>query len=324
MRLIIALKTTQLQSIIDFANKENETQMKSEMSRHSTKTSAALGQLRIGLAMWSHPAWANGIFTANADGRLAAYAAHFSTVEGNTTFYATPSLQVAKQWDEQTPSAFRFTFKLPKSITHDAQLRQARGLCHEFFSQMTPVMEKTALWCIQLPAQFSGADLPTLQRFCQTLPESLPIAIEVRHADFFAKGEWEKRFNQWLIESNYDRVIMDSRPVFSVAPTNPILVEAQKVKPRVPVHAISTGGSPMIRFIGLPTLEDNQPWFDAWLKKLPLWINEGKSPFLMIHTADNDFAPQLAHDYYKQLSALCELPPITPLALNDGRQMSIF
>ena len=40
-------------------------------------------------------------------------------MEGNTTFYATPTPEIVERWRDQVPETFRFCFKLPKTVTHD-------------------------------------------------------------------------------------------------------------------------------------------------------------------------------------------------------------
>ncbi|KOO10648.1 hypothetical protein AKJ18_33160, partial [Vibrio xuii] len=86
---------------------------------------------------------------------------------------------------------------------------------------------------------------------------NFPIGVEVRHLEFFAKGDAEKALNHWLIEKGYDRIIMDSRPVFAAKPENEAIIDAQMKKPKVPVHAIATAANPMIRFIGHPEESKN-------------------------------------------------------------------
>lgn len=99
---------------------------------------------------------------------------------------------------------------------------------------------------------------------------------------FFSKGEEERALNQWLVENNIDRIIMDSRPVFAAKPDNEAIIDAQMKKPRVPVHAIATASHPLIRFIGHPEEQQNYEFFKPWLSKLPQWIAEGKQPYVMI------------------------------------------
>lgn len=57
----------------------------------------------------------------------------------------------------------------------------------------------------------------------------------------------------------------------------------------------------MIRFIGHPDDLSNDAFFANWLKRLPLWLADGKQPYLFVHTPDNNLAPELAIRLYRQL-----------------------
>ncbi|EGU38146.1 hypothetical protein VII00023_19459 [Vibrio ichthyoenteri ATCC 700023] len=269
--------------------------------------------IRLGLTMWSHNQWQKSFYgsgTKPAE-RLEKYTQVFHTVEGNTTFYATPNAHTVRNWYAASHDNFKFTFKLPQSITHQQMLKGCQAQLKEFMQVMAPLHERIGQWTIQLPAAFTPADLPTLQKFCALFPPNFPLGVEVRHLGFFAKNDDEKRFNQWLIESGIDRIIMDSRPLFSALPDNEVVIDAQKKKPRVPVHAISTANHPMIRFIGHPDLAANAALFKPWLAKLPEWVKQGKQPYLMVHTPDNVFAPELAQTLYQQLQSHISLPELS-------------
>nr|WP_086940188.1 DUF72 domain-containing protein [Thaumasiovibrio occultus] len=276
--------------------------------------------LYLGLAQWSSPAWQQSVYGSGTPtaARLEKYAEHFNTVEGSTTFYATPTVRVAQQWADAVPETFKFTFKLPQQITHQLQLRHAHAALNQFFTNMTPLLNQTGIWNIQLPAKFGPAQLPDLARFVRALPDNLPLGVEVRHPAFFAKGEEERQLNALLIEHKINRVIMDSRPVFSHQRNDEALLDAQQKKPNVPVHAIATADNPMIRFIGIDrdnTVDDwqaNLPFFSAWEKKLPQWIGDDKTPYMMVHTPDNALGPILAHHLYARLQGTGLLLPNLP------------
>ncbi len=283
--------------------------------------------LRLGLTMWSHNNWQQSFYgsgTKPAE-RLEKYAQVFHTVEGNTTFYATPSITTVQNWKSATNDDFRFTFKLPKAITHQQMLKGSQAQLKEFMQVMAPLHDRIGQWTIQLPAAFGPEHLDALKQFCALFPPSFPIGVEVRHPTFFAKGDAERALNQWLMERGYDRIIMDSRPVFAAKPDNEAIIDAQMKKPKVPVHAIATASHPMIRFIGHPLEQQNYDFFTPWLSKLPQWIAEGKQPYVMIHTADNIVAPELAANLYKMLQKSVALPELAPFPANDGNsQLQMF
>lgn len=288
--------------------------------------------VRLGLTMWSHNNWQQSFYGKGTkpSERLEKYARVFHTVEGNTTFYATPTLSTVNNWKAATHDEFRFTFKLPQAITHQQMLRGSQSQLKEFMHIMQPLHDRIGQWTIQLPAAFSPEHLDILKKFCALFPPNFPIGVEVRHPAFFAKGEAEIALNQWLIENNYDRIIMDSRPVFSepLEPTHPhyeSLFDAQQKKPKVPVHAIATASQPMVRFIGHPQEEKNLAFFQPWLAKLPQWIAQGKQPYLFIHTSDNLIAPELAATLYKSLQQQTLLPDLSPFPADDGvSQLQMF
>ncbi|MCW8333943.1 DUF72 domain-containing protein [Vibrio paucivorans] len=283
--------------------------------------------VRFGLTMWSHNNWQQSFYgsgTKPAE-RLEKYASVFHTVEGNTTFYATPSVSTVQNWKAATHDDFKFTFKLPKAITHQQMLQGAQGELTAFMQVMKPLHDRVGQWTIQLPSAFGPDHLNHLKKFCQLFPKEFPIGVEVRHQEFFTKGEAERTLNHWLIEQGYNRIIMDSRPVFSEAATTAALIDAQQKKPRVPVHAIATAQHPMIRFIGHPEEEKNDAFFQSWLAKLPQWIEQGKQPYVMIHTADNIIAPELAAHFYRKLQQKSALPDLASFPADDGNsQIQMF
>lgn len=71
--------------------------------------------------------------------------------------------------------------------------------------------------------------------------------MEVRHPQFFAKGEEEQTLNRGLHQRGVNRVILDSRPVHAARPHSEAIRDAQRKKPKVPVHAVLTAKNPLIR-----------------------------------------------------------------------------
>ncbi|MFB5172308.1 DUF72 domain-containing protein [Erwinia amylovora] len=242
----------------------------------------------LGLPQWQHPQWKKLGMTTLED-----YARYFNCVEGNTTLYALPKPEFVQRWRAMTHDEFRFCFKFPATISHQASLRQCGDLCTEFFALLDPLADRIGQYWLQLPSAFSPSDLPALWTFLDALPQQFRYGVEVRHAEFFAKGEAERALNRGLHQRNVNRVILDTRGVHSANPSHAAIVEAQRKKPRLPVHAVMTANAPIIRFIGGDDPQANLRWFQSWLQRLPLWSQAGQ-PWLFIHTPDVGFAPELA------------------------------
>lgn len=269
--------------------------------------------LYLGLPQWSHPAWPGqllGRATRPAD-HLADYAQVFNAIEGNTTFYATPTPQTIRRWHDATGDHFRFTFKFPQTISHQSDLLDVDREASAFIALLAPLHARLGLLKLQLPAGFGPASLPRLEAFLARLPADFAYAVEVRHPAFFAKGEAERALNRLLMARGVNRIMLDSRPLFSVAASvaakSAAMIDAQGKKPRLPVHLLATADAPVVRFIGLPHPADNHPFLQPWLPRWRQWLDEGKSLYLFIHTADNAHAPILAREVAQLLGH--PLPP---------------
>ena len=249
----------------------------------------------IGLPQWSHPKWGRLGITSLED-----YARHFNCVEGNTTLYALPKAETVLRWREMTDDNFRFCFKFPATISHNAALRQCGDLTAEFLDRLSPLAQRIGQYWLQLPAKFSPADLPALWNFLDALPKEFTYGVEVRHPSFFDKSADEQAFNRGLHLRGVNRVILDSRPVHSAIANNEAMHEAQRKKPKVPVHAVVTAHHPMVRFIGSDDMVQNQALFDVWLKTLPKW-QQNATPYLFLHTPDIGQVQDLVHTLWRGL-----------------------
>ncbi|MBY6031173.1 DUF72 domain-containing protein [Halomonas sp. DP8Y7-1] len=268
--------------------------------------------------MWANPDWRGGLYAPHAgrDGWLSDYAEVFNAVEGNTTFYSgTPRPDTVDAWSRQAPAGFRFCFKLPQRLTHGKRLRQVGQEVEAFLEALAPLRDRLGPVMIQLPRDFGPDEIPALAQTLEDWPSDYPCAVELRHSEFFHKGTAERDINALLISHGVDRVMLDVRPLFSGPPMDhPGLIQARREKPRRPLHVLSTANFPVIRYIGHLDKDVNEHYFAPWVRQLCLWIKQGKTPFLFVHTADNRQAPELARVLYARIARemgwpeLCAFP----------------
>jgi uncharacterized protein YecE (DUF72 family) len=142
-------------------------------------------KIRIGSCAWSFDDW-RGMFYPQElpESRwLEFYANYFPAVEVDTTFHAVPAEDTVRRWVELTPSAFRFTCKLPRHITHVCGLRDCAAELNSFFRVMESFATKLQVILVQLPPSFTPKDGKTpLRKFLAQLPRDFRFAIEFRHA----------------------------------------------------------------------------------------------------------------------------------------------
>ncbi len=253
--------------------------------------------------MWGHRHWVGRLFSADADAKdfLAQYSSVFNAVEGNVTFYGLPTVDTVARWNEQVADNFRFCFKFPRQITHTLKLQHAQDETSEFFNRMEPLGDKLGPFLLQLPPEYGPDELATLANYLSVLPAAYRYTVEVRHPHFYTNESADKSLSGLLESLRMDRVMFDSRPLFSVYARNAAVKEAQRNKPRLPACTFALAQHPTLRFVGHPTLKKNTEYFRAWLRKLVKWIDAGLEPYIFMHMADNTDAPDLANAFHKGL-----------------------
>lgn len=246
--------------------------------------------------MWGLDEWKGSLYPAGTSSRryLELYARVWDTVEGNTTFYSLPSEASVTRWREAVPADFRFCFKLPREVTHDALLGPAaRKPLRRFLERMEPLRDRCGPFMIQLPAAFRRASLPRLTSLLDDLPRDLAFTVEVRDPDFLTPEGLEK-LGGTLEPRGVGRVIFDSTPLWSGDPEHPAVRNARHEKPRLPLVPSALGDRPVVRWIAHPDSPATEASIRAWADRLSTWCREGRRPLFFVHCPDNGRAPALA------------------------------
>lgn len=262
-------------------------------------------QYFIGLPQWHHPEWHRSVLgDADTTTALQRYAASFSSVEGNTTFYGLPSAETVAKWRYQVPDHFRFCFKFPREISHGDGLLSiaAERALLEFWQRLGSLGDKLGQLWLQLPSSFGPDRLMELEQFLARLPAGCRYAVEVRHPAFFAPGEADTLLNTILASAGVNRACFDTRALFSHPSSDRITQEALQQKPRLPLRAVATASAPLVRIITPLSLELGDQVVDGWVKRVAHWLGEGREPYLFFHTPDNQASPELAARFAEKLA----------------------
>ena len=249
---------------------------------------------RIGLPAWAFDGWQDRYF--DATDRLRQYASVFNTVEGNTTFYATPSPSTVQDWRAQvTDLDFRFCFKLPRTVTHQ---RGGKRLLGEFLSALKPLEPWLGPFLVQLPAVVGPEHVGWIRGLLASLPQDLGYALEVRHPDFFNEAG---DFNRYFGDLDCLRTIMDARPIHLEAPTHPEVLAARHEKPDLPVFFEPGPAGALVRLVLHPDDTLNAGYYDTWAKTTAQWLGEGRTVYMMIHCPNNLHCPPQAQRFQAEL-----------------------
>lgn len=256
----------------------------------------------LGCPAWSIPEWKGTFLPASTPQRdfLSRYAKVFNTVEGNSFFYALPTLDVVRRWAEQSADGFEFCMKVPRDISHAPQLRAGGSVYDAFIERLEILRDSDRLGpsFLQLHASFDPARLDELRAFVQAWPRHLPLAVEVRNEAFFHPGRARSDLYACLRSAKVDRVTFDSRALFSAPPDDPVEEKSQGRKPNLLVDWTATGMRPMVRFVGRNDLQKVDPWQGEVARIVAAWIEDGLRPYVFMHTPDDTFAPQLCRRFH--------------------------
>jgi uncharacterized protein YecE (DUF72 family) len=143
-------------------------------------------QIRVGTMGFSYREWVGPFYPRGTrpDDYLKRYSEVFDTVELDTTFYGIPRAWTVRTWARETPPDFRFTLKLPRSITHEKGLEGATEELLAFVKAVEPLGEKLSALLIQMPPSFRPDRREALMGFLRELPRDVPFALELRDPDW--------------------------------------------------------------------------------------------------------------------------------------------
>jgi uncharacterized protein YecE (DUF72 family) len=146
----------------------------------------------IGTSGWSYDHWTPELYQPGLPPgkRLARYAAEFSTVELNASFYRWPRPATFQGWQQRLPAGFRMSVKAPRGLTHARKLREPETWIERIAAGWRELGDKRAVLLVQL-APAHARDDAALDYFLAAMPDWIPVALEFRHpswhvADVFA------------------------------------------------------------------------------------------------------------------------------------------
>ena len=218
---------------------------------------------------------------------------------------------MVRRWTAETPETFRFCFKLPREVSHEGPLAAQIETTRAFVERMAPLAERLGPFFLQLPPGYRPREIDGLARWLDAWPGELPLAVEVRHLEWFAAPN-EAALMALLERHGAGRVLMDVRPL-DLGPlpgAEEDLRRARDNKPDVPLHPIRTSGPVLVRYIGHPDLERNAPLLDEWAGRVAGWLADGAEVYFFMHCPTERVSPSLCRDFQHRLEKMAGVPPL--------------
>lgn len=264
----------------------------------------------VGATVWGVKGWCGKVYPSGTAARdfLFHYSRQFNSIELNTTHYHIPDEQTVLRWRDTTPSGFKFNVKFLQDVSHRRPLSAHEPMVRSFVARMLNLEDRLGLSFLQLPPTFSPAELPDLKAFIAQLPAGFPLAVEVRHPDFFQDHRLSPRLFDLLSETEKFVVITD------VAGRRDVL------------HTSLPGSRVMVRFIGNDLHPTDDTRIADWVARLHTWINLGLEQVeFFVHEPEDRATPEVIANFIDRMNEECGLsiPKWKPFE-NSEPQLSLL
>ena len=141
----------------------------------------------IGTAGWSISRNAKTTFSG-VGSQLEQYAAVLPATDINSSFHRPHRRATYDRWAASVPADFRFSVKVPKTISHTARLVGCDEMLDAFLDQIGGLGETLEVVLLQLPPSFAfdpDVVVPFLKQLNKKLPAIVRVACEPRHPTWF-------------------------------------------------------------------------------------------------------------------------------------------
>ncbi len=117
---------------------------------------------------------------------LQTYAGQLGAVEINSTFYRRHRASTFERWRASVPDGFRFSVKIPRSISHEAALRDCDADLDEFLGDISALKSALGPLLLQLPGSQAFERSVAAKFFARLrLKFAGLVACEPRHASWY-------------------------------------------------------------------------------------------------------------------------------------------
>ena len=181
--------------------------------------------MRIGTCSWKYDSWKGIVYPDFGEfDYLEEYSKHYNTVEIDQWFCSLnndkallPKPDVVEGYNETTPEDFKFTIKMPNSLTLTHPYKSttpnpyflSSELMESFIHSIEPIVDKVGVLMFQFEylnkqkmdslAKF----IDQFQKFRNTIDKSIPIGIEIRNPNYL-----KEEYFQFLKENNIAHVFL--------------------------------------------------------------------------------------------------------------------
>lgn len=253
-------------------------------------------EVYVGCAKWNKQDL-KGFYPRGTKDELSYYATQFNSIELNATFYNSPSAEQVGVWRDKTPDDFKFFPKIPQSISHYSRLLNTADKVTAFCDAISHFEDKLGMAFLQMHDNYKPKDLDRLSGFLHDFPKVIPLAVEVRNAEWFADRTVSTALYKLLESKNISNVLVDT------------------AGRRDMLHMRMTTPSAFVRYVGANHASDYNR-LDEWVERIAEWRDAGlQKLYFFIHQNLEVESPLLATHFISKLNTDLRLDVRSPKQL---------
>lgn len=247
------------------------------------KNTTGTGNIYVGCAKWNKQDL-RGFYPRGTKDELAYYATQFNSIELNATFYRIfPNEQSAK-WAQKTPEDFKFFPKVPQVISHIKRLSDCAELIAAHGDSLAGFGHKLGTSFLQMPENFSPENFDRLEQFVRQWPGGIPLALELRHTDWYNDRKVSKKLYALLESHQIISIITDT------------------AGRRDLLHMRLTTPSAFVRYVGANSPADYTR-LEEWAERIKSWRESGlKDLYFFVHQNTEIESPLLSAHFIRLLN----------------------
>ncbi len=237
----------------------------------------------VGCAKWNK-ADLKGFYPRGTKDELEYYSKQFNSIELNATFYRQFPAEQFEKWKLKTPDNFKFFPKIGQEISHWKRLQGVQDTVNVYLDNSAHLQEKLGTIFLQMHSNFGPKSFDALESFVVSWPKGIPLAIELRHKDWYEDKVIFNNYNKLLEENNIANVLVDT------------------AGRRDMLHMRLTNNEAFVRYVGANHPSDYTR-LDDWVMRLKEWRDLGlQNIHFFIHQNLEVESPLLAAYFIKKLN----------------------
>lgn len=269
------------------------------------KGGGSFKDIYVGCAKWNKQDL-KGFYPRGTKDELAYYATQFNSIELNATFYNMYGPEQVEKWKEKTGPDFKFFPKVNQTISHFKRLQDVDSVLEEYCENTRAFTDQLGMVFLQLHDNFAPKNKERVEDFLDLWPADLPLAVEMRHTDWFNNAKDAEWIYHTFENHNVTNIITDTagrRDLLHMRLTTPVA---------------------FVRYVGA-NHDSDYARLDDWIRRIKIWKEQGlEKLYFFVHQNLEKASPLLSAHFIQNFNAEFGTSLKIPNSGEQGQSGSLF